>query len=47
MKNKIEEWKYRPAKWYQFWRPQSGTTGGLIFGSLIMIVLILIMETLT
>jgi hypothetical protein len=29
-------WATRPAKWYQFWRPQSGIIGGFIFGGLLV-----------
>jgi len=33
--NKIKYWWTRPAKWHQFWFPQSGLPGGLIFGILV------------
>lgn len=24
-------WPFRPARWWQFWRPRSGLIGGMIF----------------
>jgi hypothetical protein len=30
-----ESWRFRPAKWYQFWLPQSGLFGGIIIGAVI------------
>ena len=28
----LEEWKYKEAKWWQFWLPQSGPVGGMLLG---------------
>lgn len=32
MIDKINYWFYKPAKWWQFWLPQSNLTGGFIVG---------------
>ena len=32
---KIRNWYMKPAKWYQFWLPQSSAIGGTIFGTVI------------
>jgi len=32
-------WVFRDARWWQFWRPQSGLPGGLILGTGIYLVL--------
>lgn len=32
MKRAIVAWAYRDAEWWQFWMPQSGPLGGVIFG---------------
>ena len=32
----ITNWIMRDAKWYHFWRPQSGFIGGFIFGAIIL-----------
>ena len=42
MKDKISEWAYKNAKWYQFWMPQSGLVGGIIAGTVIGIILVLL-----
>jgi hypothetical protein len=26
----VKSWIYRDAKWWQFWRPQSGVRGGFL-----------------
>lgn len=33
----IVKWVATPAKWYEFWMPQSGLIGGLIFLSIVML----------
>lgn len=30
----LEKWINKPAKWWQFWLPQSGIVGGSILGLL-------------
>jgi len=39
---KFKEWVFKDAKWYEFWMPDSGPIGGLIFGTLIGLVINLI-----
>jgi hypothetical protein len=34
-------WFFKPAKWYQFWLPQSGLSGGLFCGCVIVAVIVL------
>jgi hypothetical protein len=31
----VSEWFWRRAKWWQFWLPQSGVEGGMIFGGIV------------
>lgn len=31
----FRQWQAREAAWWQFWRPQSGTLGGMIMGVLL------------
>jgi hypothetical protein len=31
----------KPVRWWQFWNPMSGTPGGLIMGSIIILVVYL------
>lgn len=31
-------WAGRPARWWQFWRPQSGIVGGLILAAIALAV---------
>lgn len=33
-------WTSKPAKWYQFWLPQSGYRGGLILGAILAALLV-------
>ncbi len=40
------KWKSREAKWYHFWRPQSGLFGGMIFGLFIVGLIILLLKVL-
>lgn len=35
MSEKTHEWLFTEAKWHQFWLPQSGLIGGLIFGAIV------------
>jgi hypothetical protein len=30
----IKHWYYHPAEWWQFWYPQSGLPGALLFWAL-------------
>jgi hypothetical protein len=34
----FKRWWLRPARWYQFWYPQSGLFGGLMCGIVLAIV---------
>jgi len=34
----INKWCKKPAKYWQFWLPQSGAVGGIIFGLIISII---------
>ena len=36
------DWLFEPAKWWQFWMPQSGFLGGCIMGLYIALFLALI-----
>jgi hypothetical protein len=29
-------WPFRPARWWQFWRPRSGAVGGCILSLVLM-----------
>jgi len=40
--NAFEKWAFMPAKWYEFWRPGSNIVGGLIFGTILSIIMIII-----
>lgn len=40
IKDEILRWWRTPAAWWQFWLPQSGFIGGLLFGALITQLLI-------
>lgn len=40
--NIIERWLVRPAKWYQFWLPQSSFIGGIILVGVTLILLTLL-----
>jgi hypothetical protein len=42
IKNSIINWWKHPARWYQFWLPQSGLFGGLIIGATGTIALVII-----
>lgn len=33
--NAFLKWFQQPAEWYEFWMPQSGPIGGLIFGAIL------------
>lgn len=44
MKDLIKRWTFTPAKWWQFWMPQSGLRGGLIIWIICFIVWILILK---
>lgn len=32
----FKEWYFHPAVWYEFWWPQSGALGGVIFAFIIV-----------
>lgn len=34
-------WMFKPAPWWQFWMPQSGAHGGLLFGAVVVSLLTL------
>jgi hypothetical protein len=38
MNEKLFAWLTKPAKWYEFWLPQSGVTGGLIVGGMFAVI---------
>lgn len=40
----LERWAIKPAKWYHFWRPQSGAAGGLLFSAMIVIVVAILLK---
>jgi hypothetical protein len=42
----ISKWWNRPARWWQFWFPESGAIGGVIFGVIFLSILILISSIL-
>ena len=31
--DRIEDWIYAPANWWEFWKPDSGWIGGILLGS--------------
>lgn len=37
----VGKWLSRPAKWYEWWLPQSGFVGGLIAGSMLVCAMVL------
>lgn len=37
----MDRWAFKDAKWWQFWRPQSGLVGGLIMGVVMIVALCL------
>lgn len=39
-------WIMRPAKWWEFYFPQSGCIGGFIFGSIICSCLLILLKIL-
>ena len=43
---RIQDWWHRPAKWYQFWRPQTGTMGGMITATVILAIIYFTLKTL-
>ena len=46
IKDKVIRWGSRPAKWYQFWYPQSGWVGGVIIFILFVLLYILLKEAI-
>lgn len=38
----IIAWIARPARWWQFWLPQSGIAGGAIIGAIMTVVAVAI-----
>lgn len=38
--NSLAKWFFRPARWYEFWLPQSGLTGGIMIGTLISLLIL-------
>lgn len=40
--NLFTKWIYKPAKWYQFWLPQSGDFGGIIIGTIVGFIFVYI-----
>lgn len=42
----MTHWFYRPAKWWQFWYPQSSAVGGIIAGVVAVGVFALAVECL-
>lgn len=40
----MKNWFTHGAQWYEFWYPQSGLVGGLIFASLILTPMALIVS---
>lgn len=40
----FREWFFHDARWYEFWFPQSGVVGGLIFGFVLLGAVIFIGE---
>lgn len=38
--NWLNKWFFKPARWYEFWRPQSGITGGVMMGTLISLLIL-------
>jgi hypothetical protein len=33
----FQAWIHRPAQWWQFWRPQSASPGGMIMALLLVV----------
>jgi len=42
----LAKWFYHPAKWYQFWLPQSGVSGGFVFTLVVAVVAAVIFTSL-
>lgn len=42
MFDKICDWAFKDADWYEFWLPQSGFSGGLIAAGIVITIFILI-----
>ena len=41
MKN-FKQWYFKPAKWWEFWLPQSGIEGGVILGAVLSLILFIV-----
>lgn len=39
MSERLNKWLHHPARWYEFWYPQSGFFGGVV---LICVILLLV-----
>lgn len=37
LEERVVSWVQNPARWYQFWLPQSGLLGGLIGAALFLL----------
>lgn len=40
----LNKWWFKPAKYWQFWLPQSGIIGGMILGAFILAIIIVILS---
>jgi len=45
MRDHLKHWLSANAKWWQFWMPQSGGRGGVVFGLLLGVLIALIVFT--
>ena len=39
----VVDWFFRPARWRQCWRPQSGPVGGVIAGTIVFLVFLVLL----
>ena len=44
--DRVIRWGSHPAKWYQFWYPQSGSAGGAICFGIFVLLYILLKEAI-
>lgn len=40
--NALIRWCLRDARFYHFWRPQSGAVGGIVFGAVTAFILLVL-----
>ncbi|MHC4316654.1 MAG: hypothetical protein ACYSW3_29780 [Planctomycetota bacterium] len=42
--SRVIDWIFRPARWWEFWQPQSGIPGGIIGGFSLAVAVVLVCE---